>query len=365
MRHLLTDLRGNPIFWSSRRLRSSRTLFHLVKNQAWTEVIRRARTHPHEINVLDDNGNTPLHVACQLDPPPDVIRKLRTAASMKNAQGATPLHIAASHRCSAAALQTLIDVASSSLPTTTTTATATSAVVMSSTSNNTSPTAELSRMGRAPIHYACMSFRGLELQAFSVLLEATLKEGTIVVTQDSRYLDDYLDEEDYLAARGEAKKINVLTLRDSTGHTPLGLLFRRYRERVKSVIESIDKLRVEHKDRPDRATLAAAMAVQADLGQLWGKARFVVARLTEERLQREVGAILSDPVSPGDKAISREAAAWATEQHGSDERQFRIVHASVGLTGYGCPPEMIRLAISINPQQVREMDEEGNLVRGM
>jgi len=42
-------------------------------------------------------------------------------------------------------------------------------------------------------------------------------------------------------------------------------------------------------------------------------------------------------------------------------RPFRIVHASVRLTGFGCPPEMIRLAISIHPDQVQEMDEEGNL----
>ena len=47
----------------------------------------------------------------------------------------------------------------------------------------------------------------------------------------------------------------------------------------------------------------------------------------------------------------------------TEERQFRIVHASVGLSGFGCPPEMVRLAISIYPHQVREMDENGNLVR--
>ena len=44
-----------------------------------------------------------------------------------------------------------------------------------------------------------------------------------------------------------------------------------------------------------------------------------------------------------------------------EARTFRIVHASVGLIGYGCPPEMVRLAISIHPHQVKEMDEEGNL----
>jgi hypothetical protein len=45
-------------------------------------------------------------------------------------------------------------------------------------------------------------------------------------------------------------------------------------------------------------------------------------------------------------------------KHGSN---FRIVHASVGLTGYGCPPELIRLAISIHPNQVMEIDADGNL----
>ena len=68
----------------------------------------------------------------------------------------------------------------------------------------------------------------------------------------------------------------------------------------------------------------------------------MVARLTEERLQRE-GAILSDPTSPGEAAISKEAAAWAVELHstpGDLQHKFRIVHASVALIGYGCPPEV-------------------------
>lgn len=33
----------------------------------------------------------------------------------------------------------------------------------------------------------------------------------------------------------------------------------------------------------------------------------------------------------------------------------------MALVGYGCPTEMIRLAMSVYPNQVREMDEEGNL----
>ena len=43
------------------------------------------------------------------------------------------------------------------------------------------------------------------------------------------------------------------------------------------------------------------------------------------------------------------------------ESDFRLVHSSVALTGYGCPLEMIRLAISVYPNQVREMDADGNL----
>jgi ankyrin repeat protein len=374
MRHLLTDLVGNPIYWGTRRLRhASRrfpsTLFYLIKNQAWNDVLRRTRTHPHEVTIVEsENGNTPLHAAVKLDPPPEVIRKLKAASNIQNAQGATALHIAACHQLGAQALQALLEVS------------------RETTNNNAinDPTAQLSRMGRAPIHYACMSFRGLDLASFSILLEATLKHGNFIA-QDAdsnlKFLDDFIDEEDYhLEQRKRSQEqqqdkrlINVLTLRDQTGNTPLGLLFRRYRERVRSVISILDKIRLEYKNKPNQASLAAAIAVQADLGQLWGKSRLIVARLTEERLQRE-GAILSDPNSPGEVNIAQAAAAWAQEQCGGTleepvldaagfvDRKFRIVHASVGLTGYGCPPEMIRLAISINPHQVREMDEDGNLV---
>ena len=61
------------------------------------------------------------------------------------------------------------------------------------------------------------------------------------------------------------------------------------------------------------------------------------------------------------EAEMREDDQQQQRRDSTESRQFRIVHASVGLIGYGCPPEMIRLAISLHPQQVREMDEEGNL----
>jgi hypothetical protein len=164
------------------------------------------------------------------------------------------------------------------------------------------------------------------------------------------------------------------------------------------VIVRVDRIHRQYQDTPNKAALAAAMTVHADLGGLWERAGWIVARLTEERLKREGLWNQDDQLrqkgrqSPGEVAVAREAATWATERLGgtasdrilninilaslslnatSEEdaikstnrkrRRFRILHASVGLAGYGCPPEMVRLAISLHPHQVREMDEDGNL----
>lgn len=397
MRQLLTDLRGNPIYsFAQRRLRRIRhynpsTLICLIQNRSWEEVVRRARKHPSEILHRDEvTGNTPLHIACRLDPPPAVLLALRAASRIQNLEGATPLHIAASHRCSAQSMKVLIECARQH---------------KNSDRKNVSPTADLSRMGRAPIHYACMSFRGLEIDAFRLLFEESIKEGNLVLGPEKLFdLGDEFDDDeeellDDIYSIGEPStqmEVNVLGMKDATGQTPLALLFRRYRERVKVVIARVDRLHREHKDMPEKAALAAAMTVHAELGDLWKRAGWIIARLTEERLKRE-GNCNRDLGkqccrSPGELAVAKEAASWATEciasanpkpslfgksirasfpslaneiENGSGGQfrrlQFRIVHASVGLTGYGCPPEIIRLALSLHPHQVREMDEEGNL----
>jgi hypothetical protein len=389
----------------------------MVRNRAWDAVIARARSHPHECATPDEEGNTPLHIACRLDPPPAVILAFSHAAPQcsrqANAQGATPLHIAASHRCSAHALRVLLEVGTRQ-------------------DGRVSPTADVSRMGRAPIHYACLSFRGLELDAFQILLDATLQDGFVCLYhQDTSATHQSIDEDEECSVATEIKstcekassvssscggggggiRVNVMSWKDATGQTPLALLFRRYRERVRCVITTVDRVRHEYAQRPDRAALAAAMAVHADLGELWEKARWMVARL-EKLLQQQQQSKPTFPTditmthtveqSPG--RVSKIAAAWSMEQHpppllqewerdwflsstgtlepgiatstptdatdsatkaasstDAEGRPFRIVHASVALTGYGCPPEMIRLAISMHPHQVREMDEDGNL----
>lgn len=365
----------------------------MVSNRAWDDVLRRARSRPQELNLQDDStGNTLLHEACRLDPPADVIRALQGTCRVKNLQGATPIHIAASHRCSAEALRVLLDIAKQT----------------PRERDDTSPTADLSNMGRAPVHYACMSFRGLEIDAFMLLLDETLKFGNLTLDTEQRWgFDSFIDEgmEDlddddddfYQAPVFEDKEkvtVNVMSMKDSLGMTPLALLFHRYRQRVRTVISTVDQMRSDNRTAPNQAALASAMTVQAELGELWEKARRIVARLTEERLNREGTELeeLEPPIrSPGEQAVQQEAAQWAAEKHrrgkpAKDDvlpvyvvaverdsslsptngvsgkcRQFRIVHASVGLIGYGCPPEMIRLAISIHPHQVREMDEDGNL----
>lgn len=326
MRTLLTDLRGNPIPIADRRSiprhQQQRTsLTRYVETQAWNDVVRRARSHGQEIWQIDEQGNTALHLACKFDPPISVIRALGASVSASNANGLTPLHVAASHRCNARTLRALVELRPASLRTP-------------------------SRRERTPMHYACLSFRGLDFDAFETLLEASLREQS---SHTSATGDDNEEEYDDICndeVDNNAKEGVVLTWKDSTGSTPLGLLFRRYRERVKSAI-----CRLNQQNQQEDATM-----LQSDLGQLWGKARLIVARLTEERLQRE-GSLLN---TEDDSSL-----AWAVEHHLLGECKFRIVHASVGLVGYGCPPELIRLAIAMHPQQVREMDEDGNLVRGL
>ncbi|KAG7372384.1 ankyrin repeat domain protein [Nitzschia inconspicua] len=510
MRHLLTDLSGNPIYTSfgtwrgtNDRLRSSSPhhnpqslLFLYITSASWNDAIRRAQSHPQEILYIDDNGNTPLHRACQLDPPAEVLHVLQDAVTQTNSLGATPLHIAASHRCNARTLRELIDLYPGAL-------------------------CQCSRMGRTPIHYACMSYRGLDLVAFQVLLEKTLEESRrkqqeYQLEQDGNdddaegenqdvisggesdgfkitdFIDivreakegDIQDDEEISVLMGDGdsqfamgvsghsssswmmqtrstndgfstlggedgtspnnasgndddqespdknQNFNVVTWKDNTGNTPLGLLFRRYRERVRSVITVLEQMRNGASTTPRTTT---PTSLQTDLGHLWGKARLIVARLTEEQQQQEHEQNLAFAsraeqqqfqTQKGDDASSvgqqhwTAAASWSKERFTGNNgtpvmsqnhvrasavasamvredvnreiiktssssssseceddddvksaakefemepREFRIVHASVGLTGYGCPPEMIRLAISIHPHQVREMDEDGNL----
>lgn len=468
-------------------------IFCMVYNRAWEDLLRRlsstssrttsraATTGPsapasanttstgasssssissngNDLDLLQDEstGNTLLHEACRLDPPEDVIRALQATCRVKNHQGATPLHIAASHRCSAHALRVLLDCASQTSP---------DDIVQEEEDDiddeittdllgshgrtrrrlhggivkNTSPTADLSNMGRAPIHYACMSFRGLDMDAFLLLLDETLDHGNVILPKQDKMislendfileLDEELDLDDAIAdnnseyfqqshaddtlkgidddedddAEEDNVVVNVMSMKDALGMTPLTLLFRRYRQRVRAVISTIDRLRRDREEAPNQAALVSAMTVHAELGELWEKARRIVARLTEQRLNRE-GTRLEEQTgratrSPGEAAVHHEAAAFAAEKHSGNApsesdvlpvyveesdrdsslspttvggasnkgdshkscRKFRIVHASVGLIGYGCPPEMIRLAISLYPHQVKEMDEDGNL----
>ena len=360
-------------------------LYYSVLNRRWAEVRRRARTHPHEIFVQEElSGNTPLHVACRHDPPIDIVRCLLRCADVKNSDGAIPLHLAASHRSSASAIRILIEEGSI--------ASRQGAEVdddkaVAASACPSSPTQALTRIGRAPIHYACMSFRGLGVEAFSVLLEATIKAPDIPddTEQDHDMIDleemslmskdSYSDDDQ----REEGASTNAMTLRDKTGQTALALLFRRYRERVRCVIKLVEAHARAHGNNLiySNQSTAAAQAVQADLGELWEKARLIVSTMAEYHLQRDnferADSCISDFSScPAESAAASKAAALAASKHQEssleDEdhstttgRKFRIVHASVALTGYGCPPEMIRLAISVHPHQVCEMDEEGRL----
>eukprot|EP00548_Thalassiothrix_antarctica_P017289 CAMPEP_0194192390 /NCGR_PEP_ID=MMETSP0154-20130528/70385_1 /TAXON_ID=1049557 /ORGANISM="Thalassiothrix antarctica, Strain L6-D1" /LENGTH=445 /DNA_ID=CAMNT_0038915771 /DNA_START=108 /DNA_END=1442 /DNA_ORIENTATION=- len=359
MRLMRTDRWGNPISSFHRKRPTccrDTQLFNEVKNRQWEAAIRCAKSYPYEVLFKEESsGNTPLHIACKLDPPACIIEALGAACSKTNDEGATPLHIAASNRCSAKFI---------------------AALLKEGENQGYSPAAALTRNGRAPIHCACYSHRGLSFQAFQVLVEASIKT---TINARNNALQDLMEDNEYsqfeehqyekkILLKNEAKIMNMATLRDLSGQIPLGLLFRRYRERVRTVINEMEKL--------DPA--AAARRVKKDLGDLWGKASWMVIRLAQERAK-----IIKIPLGTATKmstlsgAIAHESADWAREQFfqsttserlesdnstfSSLKRRFRIVHASVALTGFGCPPEMIRLALTLYPNQIAEMDDDGNL----
>jgi len=141
---------------------------------------------------------------------------------------------------------------------------------------------------------------------------------------------------------------------------------------------------LENKSSRSLSSSAAAASVHEELGGLWLKARMIVCCMAQMRREGDIDSALSgnqtDDACQKEDAIAIEAAKWAAQRHQSHSehdheedfeddinvgdstgRVFRLVHASVALAGYGCPKEMIQLAISVYPNQVREMDEEGAL----
>lgn len=358
MRQLSTDLQRPQ--QSQRRYSRPNLppLFYAVIGRNWDAAVRRSISHPHEIVCVEDSsGDTPLHIACRLDPPKELIEALLSARMEKNKEGATALHVAACHRCSADVIELMVSHHQSD--------------------KEFEPLVlQLTNRGRTPLHYACLSFRGLSIDAFKVLVEATMssfgeKQNSIVGQEEDSFSDSEMNFE---LERNDVKEeqVNVFTMQDHLGHSPLSLLFKRYRERVKYVIRYLDS----HKNI---SSSVAANAVREELGGLWLKARLIVCLMAEKKRKEE--QILS-PDGNGDICFAKEnavefaAARWAAQRHRSSidsdydddieasdmgERKFRLVHASVALVGYGCPTEMIRLAMSVYPNQVREMDEEGNL----
>lgn len=399
MRHLSTDLRRRNPQKSNQRYppQSLPSLFYAVSSRNWDTVIRRTQTHPHEITSRNDvSGDTPLHIAVKFQPPVEVIHALRWAREIANDDMMTPLHVAASHRCTVDGIRALLEEGS---------VTNNSVVDAGAGDDDNSdrkrssrriPLAlSVSKIGRVPLHYACAGFRGLHVDAFKVLLEATVD--ACVYMEQTKLEEDENDDTDLLdweeAAESQQNDSNVFTMQDRLGHTPLSLLFKRYRERVKMVIRLLD-IR-NSTSSSSTAVRLRALQEEMELGDLWQKATLTVCLLAHKTQchKKEQGEILEDDflmkLRPTDAAIALMAANRAAEQYQrssevvdrtndtnennddvveeenaaelESDRKFRLVHSSVSLAGYGCPTEMIRLAMSVYPHQVHEMDEDGNL----
>jgi ankyrin repeat protein len=367
MRHLSTDShRIQEHQGGTRQLRRFRRpnlpfLFYAVIGRNWDSALRRINTHPDEIfSVEDISGDTVLHYACRLDPPTEIVIALIPICFEKNREGATALHVAVCYRCSADVIKAMLEGEQF-------------------TNLKTPLPLLLTNKARIPLHYACSSYRGLGLEAFRILLDATIEAQAWLDDESSKYKMEESSamvfehsQKMFCSEKNEMdedrERMNAFTMQDSLGHSPLSLLFKRYRERVKYVIRYLER------NRPG-TSVEAAHIVQNELGGLWQKARLLVCRMLERNKDTISPCDFDrqESLCPREAAVARQAAQWAAQRYQNceyqnhededekNERTFRLVHASVALAGYGCPIEMVRLAISVYPQQAQEMDEDGNL----
>jgi ankyrin repeat protein len=76
-------------------------LHDACQHQDSKKVVELAEQVSEEATMVDDFGSTPLHIACQSNPPLEVIQALLAvcpqAATDKDILGNTPLHVAASN----------------------------------------------------------------------------------------------------------------------------------------------------------------------------------------------------------------------------------------------------------------------------
>lgn len=148
-------------------------LMKFVADQDWYQTIRRCNSHPHETKAVDLHGNTALHLASRFyDVPLDVIQKLLASgngsgSNTQNEDGATPLHIACSLGCSDEVIEALLDASSIGS-------------CSSSRRLRYRPNCMLTNSGKTPLHYACGSHCGPSLESFRSLVKDSVASGTIL-----------------------------------------------------------------------------------------------------------------------------------------------------------------------------------------
>ena len=395
------------------------TLFYHISNRNWNSTIRRCKTHAHEATMMDQWGNTALHLACRLGGstnagnatgaairnnsvvPLNVIQTLLQISSpnVQNVDGCTPLHIACSHRSSADIISALLDASRCEFAMSTPTSSTANEkpkqlrkwsyeeelrgkeVELStievhsihhsknhqSTHNNNkalqSGTLILTNSGKTPLHYACGSFRHLSMDAFRILLEATYKD---------------------------SKKANmdILSQKDNNDDTPLTLLQKRYSERIRHAIQLVKRRDANHVGNEDGGGGGGGADADADTDtdahRGVGFDGIQQDMIDDETTNHDATMIEETLDEFWEKAslilqISYHGAKYSNttkmdnlffdhdSQHNYQDKmnqfkkqlRWRIVHASIGI-GSKCPKPVVMLALSTYPEQVRECDESGN-----
>ena len=288
----------------------------------WDSARNRSGSHPQEIAYIDMNRYTALHVACQRNPPADVLKALlsahlrffpiETSASLSSFK--TPLHLAVSWNftrtaaaCSVEAVKVLLDGMGEMRATT------------------------ARYRGATPIHTACLE--GASVDIARVLLEANPQsvsfrdaDGNTPLlcaiassTRTQRETPTY--EKLKLLLEADPNTAKICNYR---GVTPLELLLKTHCPKI--CLSEISKINPLFSTSED----GILSSLPPEIKLFWNKVRLLLCAI-------ERGNVTD-----------------------VDTPNFRCLHAATSL-GPGIPMQLFGMAAKIHPNEAMEKDKYGRL----
>ena len=304
----------------------------------WTSLVARAYSHPSEVEYTDRRCNTPLHLACRRQPPPEVIKALLKADPMGacrvTVDGMMPVHFAAYCGAEAEVVRLLLEAAAPSITGSFPSTNAISASngksrnpvqkprppenlpLSQSTQVLSLPSSvacgsPLDRRGRTPLHLAMSGFR------------TTYRPNVVA-----------------LLLRSDPSSA---TRPDERERTPLGLLYDDFAEEVEDALsEGCTAEEVK----------GMCLNENGDLRECW------------VLLNMLLRAAYHGTVSTTGKSLGSSLAGKSSGSSGGVEVDvlngpYRPLHAAAGV--YETPSKFVRLILLVHPQSAKEQDDDFNL----